>query len=93
MFRAYYGVEPDTLQLYKVIINMPWLMKMVFGLIIDSKVVSRRKYYLIVFGITATMTQLLIAMDILHEKQVLVTLVLYSCSAAFLDAVVDATII
>jgi hypothetical protein len=56
MFRAYYGVQPDTLQLYKVLMHLPWLFKMVFGLVVDARVVHKRKYYLIGFGALATLT-------------------------------------
>ena len=44
MFYFDYGVEPADLQMYKVIIMLPMILKFAFGVIIDSKLVSKKVY-------------------------------------------------
>jgi hypothetical protein len=60
ILKTVYMVEPQTLQLQNSIMMSPWLLKIVYGIIVDSKVVKFRRLYLVVFGILCTVTQGLI---------------------------------
>lgn len=42
-----YRVEPADLQMYKVIIMLPLLLKFAFGVIIDSKILSKKTYNIV----------------------------------------------
>ena len=53
---SFYGCEPSTMALYASLVSSPLLFKMVFGVVVDSKLVPKRKYYLVAFGFLGTLT-------------------------------------
>ena len=60
LYKRVYEVEPATLQTYNNIVAIPYAMKVLFGMIIDTKATSRRTY-LVLFGLLATFSVGLIA--------------------------------
>ena len=55
--KDYYALEPAKAQIYTALTMSPWTAKIIWGLIIDARLVSKRKYYLIFFGITSIISQ------------------------------------
>ena len=51
---------------------MPALFKMLYGMIVDCKIVSKRKFYLIGFGIISALSQFLVASDVLDKSDTVV---------------------
>ena len=51
LLRHYCKVEPQLAQTYSTMAIFPQVLKLVFGIIIDAKLVSKRKYYLIAMGV------------------------------------------
>lgn len=62
LYKRVYEVEPATLQTYNNIVAIPYAMKVIFGMIIDTKATSRRTY-LVLFGLLATLSVGLIAIQ------------------------------
>lgn len=54
IYKSHYGVEPSSLQKYHLMTQAPWTFKMVFGFIVDARIIKRRKHYLIIFGVIGT---------------------------------------
>ena len=54
--KDYYALEPGIAQAITVLTYIPTLLKFFFGLIVDSRFVSNRKYYLIFFGFTGAVS-------------------------------------
>ena len=61
IYKEQFGVEASSLQTYRAIIAAPILFRMIFGIIVDSKVVSERKYFLIFGNALAAIPMYLIA--------------------------------
>lgn len=61
------------------------------GLTIDARLVSKRKYYLVLFGFTCMVTQYMIGMGQgeIDENQLVYLMIVYNFGAAFLDATID----
>lgn len=39
MYKTDYGVEPSSLQKFHLITTFPWTFKMIFGFIVDARVI------------------------------------------------------
>ena len=68
IYKTSYAVEPSQLQKYHIITQLPWTLKMVFGFVVDARIIERRKIYLVVFGITGTVAQLLICTKMVNDQ-------------------------
>jgi hypothetical protein len=70
---------------------LPFTFKLLMGLIIDARLVSKRRYYLIFFGVTSIITQYCIGFGEtgISEPFLVTMLILYNFGAAFLDATID----
>ena len=62
MFKQYYKVDPTQLQMITSFIFLPHMFRVVMGIIIDAKLLSKRKYYLVFMGLVATACQVLLSM-------------------------------
>lgn len=89
LYKSVYGVEPSTCQKFHIMTQIPWTFKMLFGFIVDAKVVKLRKHYLVVFGVIGTIAQLLIFTKTVDDPiRTSAALMAYNLSGAFLDATV-----
>lgn len=61
IYKEQFGVEASSLQTYRAIIAAPILFRMIFGIIVDSKIIEERKYYLIFGNALAALPMYLIA--------------------------------
>ena len=94
LFRDYYNLEPSVSQNYQVLITLPYLFKILFGIWVDARIIPSRKWYLVTFGILQALCMLTIS--IYHFKSVLWVAVLCSIktgSAVFLDTVVESYVV
>lgn len=89
IMKTVYKVEPQTLQLKSSIMMAPWMLKIIYGIVVDSKIVKKRKYYLVFFGTLCTVTQAMVVTIQMKEDTFVSLLVLYNFGAAILDAVID----
>lgn len=82
------------MQKYHLITQSPWTFKMLFGFVVDARVIQRRKHYLIIFGVIGTIAQLLIFTKSVNDQVwTTVALVVYNFSGAFLDATISSIIV
>ena len=96
MMANYYKVQPADMAVMDLIGHLPWTGKIFYGLIIDVRLVKKRKYYLIFFGVIITITQFLISagQNVICDPWTITYLnVAYAVGAAFLDACIDSIII
>ena len=63
IFKEKFKVEPSDLQKYNSVIAVPIFFRVFFGILIDSKVVKKRKYYVIVVGALSAIPTYFIAID------------------------------
>jgi len=90
IYKERFEVEATELQKYAAIIQIPVLFRMFFGIIVDAKVVSERKYYIIVFNLLAAIPMYIIGNDRCNGPAVvLANLFFYSTCHQFLEATVS----
>jgi len=94
LYKTSYGVEPSELQKFHIITQVPWSLKMVFGFIVDARIITYRKHYLVVFGIIGVVSQLLVSTATVDDPiSTCVALVVYNTAGAFLDATLASIIV
>ena len=64
LFKTVYMVEPSSLQKYTSLSMFPWVLKILYGIVIDQKIVSKRSYYILVCGIIASVMNFIVAKGI-----------------------------
>ena len=90
IFVNYLGASLNQSSAYNSIVQSPWLFKMFFGIIVDSRVVTKRKYYLVVSGLLATFSQVYVSLGVITEHQNLCALLtLYNVFASILDVTIE----
>ena len=90
--KKYYATQPSTAQAITVLSHFPQTCKVLFGLIVDARLVNKRKLYLIFFGFTGTITQFLIGLggpEALPLYLLAILVFIYNIGAVFLDATID----
>ena len=94
IFKRYYNVSPSDMQLVISFSMMAWALRFFMGIIIDAKLLAKRKYYLIFFGFLSTFLQLVISLNyfqgITHLSYMLF---FYNFAAAFLDATIASLVV
>ena len=67
------------------------MFKIIYGLIVDSRFVSKRKYYLIVCGLVSVFAQFSIGFGKgwITEHFVVAMMAIYNFTAAFMDSTID----
>jgi hypothetical protein len=94
MFMNYLGASINTVAVYTSAIASPWLIKMVPGVIIDARVLPKRKYYLIVCASICAILQAMVALRVfeshLHNMYLLL---IYNIGASMLDVTIESIII
>lgn len=90
IFKEKYHVEPSDLQKYSAAISSPIFFRVVFGIIIDAKIVSKRKYYVVMVNILAAIPVYLIAIEKCSSPAIMALyLFLFSIGHQILEAVVS----
>jgi hypothetical protein len=89
-----YGLQPSQVQINNSVIKEPAIIRMLRGIIVESKIVSKRKHYLMGFGTISASSSLFIAADILEIPESVVHIrflaVLGDC---FNDLVIDSLVV
>ena len=62
ILKDYYKVQPSEAVMISSVSMMAFSLRIFMGIIIDSKVLPKRKYYLVFFGLMAAITQFVISM-------------------------------
>jgi len=94
IFKRHYKISPSEMQLVISFSMMAWAMRFPMGVVIDAKILSKRKYYLILFGLLATALQLIISMNYFRDLNHLsIMLFSYNFAAAFLDASITSLVV
>lgn len=55
LFKRHYKVEPATLQFYSNLLVLPSVLNLLYGSIIDTKVIKQRRYLIIGCGAIITL--------------------------------------
>lgn len=94
IFKRFYNVSPSEMQLVISFSMMAWALRFFMGIIIDAKLLSKRKYYLIFFGFLSTFMQVVISLNIFTNiSHLTYMLFLYNFAAAFLDATIASLVV
>ena len=83
------------MQVNNSIIYIPALFKIVFGLIVDSRVITKkRKNFFLVFGSISALCLFLVCSDVLHKSNDVVKVLFLSVFCdTFVDAVMDSLVV
>ena len=87
---AMFDIDPAELEHFDTIIMLPWTIKIIYGLIIDSIPICgyKRKIYMLSFGILGPITMLIILFFGTKSYKIhLIFLTLNAMSAAFCDVI------
>jgi predicted MFS family arabinose efflux permease len=94
LFKTNYGLEPSQVQVNNSVIYVPALFKIVYGLIVDSRVVKKRKYFLIVGGALSSICMFVVSFNILSNSEAVVKVLFLSVLAdTFVDSVMDSLVV
>lgn len=97
LFKEYLKLEPAEMQVLTSIINFPWSIKVVYGLLADNVPLcgSKRRSYISLNGIMQFLFLLPLVPAGLLESKYLITffLTMYAVNVAFNDAIIDALIV
>jgi len=94
MFINYYGVESGKMTLYSTFFFVPWLFKMFLGIFIDARLVRKRMYYLLFFGMLATTLQVLISIKWFETDKTLAwSIFLHNVAGAILDVTMESIVV
>ena len=73
---------------------LPWVFKIVYGIIVDQKLVSKRSYYIFTCGIIASLLNLVVASGVCdHAKSTAIVLFLSNIANAFIDVTMESLVI
>lgn len=61
IYKEQFQVEASALQTYRAIVAAPILFRMLFGIIVDSKVIAERKYFVLIGNALAAVPMYMIA--------------------------------
>ena len=80
LFKAYYDLEPGRSQTLQAVTDIPWSIKLVYGLISDNLPIcgSRRKSYLIIMGLLQFSMMLLMGFPLVEDAQLATILIFFS---------------
>ena len=95
LFKSNYGLQPQEVQVNNSIIYIPALFKIVFGLIVDSRVITKkRKNFFLVFGSISAICLLLVCSNVLQNSNDVVKVLFLSVFCdTFVDAVMDSLVV
>jgi hypothetical protein len=94
LFKTVYMVEPSSLQKYKSLSMFPWVLKILYGIVIDQKIMSKRSYYILVCGIIASVMNFIVAKGICDHAQSTVAIIFLSnVASAFVDVTLESLMI
>ena len=73
---------------------IPFTLKMLYGMVIDTKVLGRRKNILVFFGVVSTIAQLIVGMKWADsEVSVIIAVSIMNFAIAWLDATIDSIVV
>lgn len=84
------------MQILTSIINLPWSLKVFYGLIADNVPIcgSKRRVYIAINGFLQFVFLLALVPDLINEKHIITFfLTLYAVNVAFNDAIIDALMV
>ena len=94
MFKDYYKLEPDKSALIHTISGQAKLLKPIFGLLIDAKIIPKRKYYFIIFCFLAFLAQFTVATYWIKDANLVgVVLFIVEFALAYIDATLVSIIV
>jgi MFS family permease len=96
LFINYYKVFLNQTSIYNSMIFSPWLFKMLMGILVDTRLIAKRKYYLIGCGFICTILQLFVARSsptTVSHQNIATCLIIYNVFAAMLDVTIESIVI
>ena len=90
LLKRTYKVEPSMAQNLRTLIFLPSMLKLICGLIVDAKLVKKRKHYLIAFGLIQTITYMIVTfVDIPNVGVATAILMVNHFTITFMDSTVE----
>ena len=90
LLKRTYGQEPSAAQNLRTLIFLPSMLKLICGLVVDAKLVKKRKHYLIAFGLLQTITYMIITFfNIPEVGTACAILMLNHFTTTFMDSTVE----
>ena len=96
LFKSYMGIDPGDMAVYVSLINLPWSIKILYGLLSDNLKICGlyRKPYLIISGFVQFIAMLILfIVDFEEPVPVVCFLFLANMSSAFSGVVIEAILV
>ncbi len=93
LFKQYLHLEPAEMQILSSVVNFPWSLKVVYGLIADNVPIfgSKRRTYIAINGALQFIFLFPLIPSYIESKYIITFfLTLYAVNVAFNDAIIDA---
>lgn len=89
----YLNAEISTASMISMLVGFPYVLRILFGPIVDSKVCCKRKFYLIFCGLLCSLSFFIISLKICKLREVIILLFVYSLGIGMLDVTIESFII
>lgn len=96
LFKKHLGLDPGEITTYMSIMNLPWSVKLLYGMISDNVPIfgSKRKGYVILLGTIQFISLVtFFLVEITDPKVITFLLFMASLSGAYMDVIVDALMV
>ena len=95
LFKTVYELEPSEIQRISGIVHLPWVFKIVYGLITDNFPIfdSRRKSYLFINAVLNFVSLNVLAYNRSNYIHASICLFMVNFSVAFSDVIVDSLMV
>ncbi len=96
LFKQYLHLEPAEMQILTSVINFPWSIKVVYGLVADNVPIygSKRRSYITINGLMQFFFLMPLVTSWIQSKYVITMfLTLFAFNVSFNDAIIDALMV
>ena len=96
LFKNFYKLEPTHTQLLSTLIFVPWVLKLLYGIVADTVPIfgSRKKSWLVIMGLLQFISLTLVSyLTIPVAEYAALLLATMSFSGAFIDVIMDALMV
>lgn len=89
----YLGAEISTAAMISMLVGIPYVLRIFFGPLIDSRACCKRKFYLIFCGLLCSFSLFVISLRTAKLREVIMLLFVYSLGIGMLDVTIESFIV
>lgn len=70
LYKTQFGVQPSELAKYATVAYFPWMIKIIWGMLVDVHIFEKRKTYLVGLGMISILAHLLISLGLSNDAKI-----------------------